>query len=138
MSETYRQLIKRIYDSFNARDIDGVLVELADDVSWANGMEGGHVHGREAVRDYWTRQWTVISPHVEPVAIQTSGDDVIAVEVIQSIFDLEGQPLKDQAHGLKDKRVMHIFRMANGKIARFDIEDTPQVSSEDRARGRQD
>ena len=29
------------------------------------GMDGRHVHGREAVREYSTRQWTVVSPHVE-------------------------------------------------------------------------
>ena len=44
---------------FNARDIDGVLTVLTDDVAWANGMDGGYVHGREAVRAYWTRQWTI-------------------------------------------------------------------------------
>ncbi|MBP1886671.1 nuclear transport factor 2 family protein [Sinorhizobium mexicanum] len=124
MSETPVEIIKRIYERFNARDIDGVLSELADDVAWANGMDGGHVHGREAVRDYWTRQWAVVSPHVEPVAFRTTDDDV-AVEVIQSVFDLDGQPLKGQTHGLKDKTVMHIFRMENGKIARFDIRDAP-------------
>ena len=25
------------------------------DVIWANGMEGGHVHGRDQVRSYWTQ-----------------------------------------------------------------------------------
>ena len=59
--------LERIYDRFNARDIDGVLTALTDDVAWANGMDGGHVHGREAVRAYWTRQWAMVSPHVEPV-----------------------------------------------------------------------
>jgi hypothetical protein len=60
-------VLERIYDRFNARDIDSVLASLADDVAWANGMDGGHVHGREAVREYWTRQRTMVSPHVEPV-----------------------------------------------------------------------
>ncbi|MDK1374294.1 MULTISPECIES: nuclear transport factor 2 family protein [unclassified Sinorhizobium] len=125
MSETHVEIIKRIYERFNARDIDGVLAELVNDVTWANGMDGGHVHGREAVRDYWIRQWGVVSPHVEPVAFRTTDDGVIAVEVIQSVFDLDGQPLKGQTHGLKDKTVMHIFRMESGKIARFDIGDAP-------------
>src|SRR5262249_53866979 len=53
------KLLERIYDRFNARDIDGVLTVLTDDVVWANGMDGGHVHGREAVREYWARQWTM-------------------------------------------------------------------------------
>lgn len=42
------EVLKRMYDHFNARNIDGVLAALADDVAWANGMDGGHVHGREA------------------------------------------------------------------------------------------
>ena len=125
MPEPQTQLIKRLYDRFNARDIDGVLIELADDVAWANGMDGGHVHGHVAVRDYWTRQWALVSPHVEPVAFQTPDNDVVAVEVIQSVFDLDGQPLQGQTHGLKDKTVMHIFRIEDGKVARFNIEDAP-------------
>jgi ketosteroid isomerase-like protein len=43
-------ILKRMYDRFNARDIDGVLAALADDVAWANGMDGGHVYGRKAVQ----------------------------------------------------------------------------------------
>ena len=123
MSKNDVEMIKRIYQSFNARDIDAVLAVLSDDVAWANGMEGGHVHGREAVRAYWTRQWAVISPHVEPVAFGTTAEGAIAVEVIQSVFDLNGQPLNGQAHSLKDKTVTHIFRMAGDKIVRFDIQD---------------
>lgn len=123
MSNNDAEIIKRIYHSFNARDIDGVLAVLSDDIAWANGMDGGHVHGREAVRDYWTRQWAVVSPHVEPVMFDDSEDGVVAVEVIQSVFDLNGQPLEGQTHGLKDKTVTHIFRMEGDKIVRFDIQD---------------
>ena len=117
------ELLKRIYDRFNARDIDGVLAVLTEDVAWANGMDGGHVHGREAVRDYWTRQWAVISPHVEPVAFAETDDGTVAVEVIQSVFDLDGRPLEGQSHGLKDKTVTHVFRIEGDKIVRFDIRD---------------
>ncbi|MGO4137990.1 nuclear transport factor 2 family protein [Rhizobium brockwellii] len=123
MSENDVKMIKRIYASFNARDIDAVLAVLSDDVAWANGMDGGHVHGRQAVRDYWTRQWAVISPHVEPMAFEETPDGAVAVEVIQSVFDLDGRPLERQSHGLKDKTVTHIFRMQGDKIVRFDIRD---------------
>nr|WP_244960370.1 nuclear transport factor 2 family protein [Eoetvoesiella caeni] len=112
-----------MYDRFNARDIDGVLAALADDVVWANGMDGGHVHGHEAVRAYWTQQWAVVSPHVEPIEFRQTKDGAVAVEVIQTVFDLDGQPLSGQTHGLKDKTVMHIFRLDNDKVTRFDIGD---------------
>jgi ketosteroid isomerase-like protein len=123
MSNDDVRMLKGIYQSFNARDIDGVLAVLSDDIAWANGMDGGHVHGREAVRAYWTRQWAIVSPQVEPVGFEVREEGLVAVEVIQSIFDLNGQPLGEQTHGLKDKTVTHIFRVEGGTIVRFDIQD---------------
>jgi ketosteroid isomerase-like protein len=117
------KLIERLYERFNARDIDAVLAELTDDVAWANGMDGGHVHGREAVRAYWTRQWSMISPHVEPVGFHRVADGAVLAEVRQSVFDLDGRPLQGQTHGLKDKTVGHVFQFRDGQVARFDIED---------------
>jgi hypothetical protein len=121
--DDYIKLVERMYERFNARDMDGVLVTLTDDVAWANGMDGGHVHGREAVRAYWTRQWAVVSPHVEPVGFHRNADGAIIAEVRQSVRDLEGKPLQGQTHGLKDKTVGHVFRFREGRVARFDIED---------------
>ena len=117
------ELLKRLYNRFNARDIDGVLLALADDVAWANGMDGGHVHGHEAVREYWTRQWTIVSPVVEPISFHRTADGAIIAEVRQSVRDLEGRPLQGQTHELKDKTVEHMFRLLEGTGARFDIRD---------------
>jgi len=116
-------LVAQMYECFNARDIDGVLAVLAEDVAWANGMDGGHVHGLEAVRAYWTRQWEIVSPLVEPVRFTRAEDGAVHTEVQQSVRDLNGKPLEGQVHGLKDKMVMHIFRLHNGKVTRFDIGD---------------
>jgi SnoaL-like domain len=62
------ELLRRVYALFNSRDIESVLAAMHPDVVWANGMEGGHVHGRDEVRSYWKRQWAMIDPHVEPTA----------------------------------------------------------------------
>jgi ketosteroid isomerase-like protein len=35
------------YVAFNARDIDGVLAAMTEDVDWTNAWEGGRLHGRE-------------------------------------------------------------------------------------------
>ena len=115
--------LAHMYERFNARDIDGVLAMLTDDVAWANGMDGGHVHGRDAVRAYWTRQWAVVSPHVEPMGFRRAADGSIVAEVRQSIRDLDGNPLQGQAHGLQTKTVGHVFHLRDGKVARFDIQD---------------
>ena len=108
------ELIKRIYDRLNARDMESVLAALHEDVIWANGMEGGHVHGREGVRSYWTRQWVMIDPHVEPIAFAEGQNAEVIVEVNQKVRDLKGNLLAD-------KMVGHIFRIENGLVRRFDI-----------------
>ncbi len=122
MDDDFKRL-EHLYTCFNARDIDGVLTALTDDVAWANGMEGGHVQGHEAVRAYWTRQWSLVSPQVDPLGFERRADGAVVVEVRQSIRGLDGKPLQGQTHGLKDKIVAHVFHLRDGKVARFDIED---------------
>jgi ketosteroid isomerase-like protein len=108
------EFLEQVYQRFNARDIDAVLAALDPNVTWANGWEGGYVHGREAVRSYWTRQWATLDPRVEPTGFSTGADGEIVVEVHQTVRDLEGAVLLDQM-------VVHVFRIENGLITRFDI-----------------
>ena len=107
-------LLKRVYDRFNARDMETVLAAMHEDVIWANCMEGGHVHGREEVRRYWTRQWMMMDPHVEPVAFPHGPEGELVVEVHQLVRDLNRNVLVDNTVG-------HLFRIENGLIKRFDI-----------------
>ncbi|HLN10370.1 MAG TPA: ketosteroid isomerase, partial [Xanthobacteraceae bacterium] len=63
---------------------------------------------------YWTRQWAMIDPHVEPAGFSAGADGAVIVEVHQIVRDLEGNLLSD-------KKVGHIFRIEDGLIRRFDI-----------------
>jgi hypothetical protein len=108
------ELLKVLYARFNTRDIEAVLASMHEDVIWANGMEGGHVHGRDGVRIYWTRQWAIIDPHVEPVEFSSGSNGKVVVEVHQIVRDLQGKLLADQMVG-------HIFQIENGLVRRFDI-----------------
>ena len=117
------ELIKRLYVGFNGRNIDAVLALLTGDVRWANAMDGGYAQGHDGIREYWTRQWSVVDPHVEPVGFEKTGNGSISVEVIQTIRDLDGNVLQDQTHGLKDKTVRHIFSLRDGLVCRFDVQD---------------
>jgi ketosteroid isomerase-like protein len=110
---TADESFKRLYDRFNARDMEPILAVMSEDVLWANAMEGGHISGREGVRSYWTRQWTIIDPHVEPISFSRHANGVIEVEVRQIVRDLAGKLLSDRI-------VRHIFRMDGGLITRFD------------------
>ncbi|HEY6488002.1 MAG: nuclear transport factor 2 family protein [Terracidiphilus sp.] len=108
-------LLRAAYDDFNTRRIDAVLARLHPEVEWANGMEGGHVHGRDGVRAYWTRQWKILDPRVNPVAIVRDDNGRWIVEVHQVVRDLQGKILVDTI-------VHHVYRLANGLIERMDIE----------------
>jgi len=117
----HREVLQAIYDNFNARDIEGVLAALRPDVLWANGMDGGHEHGIDAVRAYWTRQWALVQPTVKPLGFEGVGNDAVLVTVEQTVRDLDGKPLAGQDHGLHDKLVGHRFQFRDGRVARFDI-----------------
>ncbi len=115
-------VVHQLYLGFNRRDIPAVLALLDDDVDWANGMDGGHVHGRDAVRIYWTKQWAAIQPHVDPLHIGQRGDGKMAVDVHQVVHDLDGNLLLDET-------VRHVFLIENGLVSRFDIENAGGLSS---------
>ena len=110
------ELLRRVYALFNGRNIESVLAAMHPDVVWANGMEGGHVHGRDEVRSYWKRQWAMVDPHVEPVEMSPNDTGEISVKVHQVVRDLNGNLLADRL-------VTHVFQMRNGLIQRFDIRD---------------
>lgn len=111
---TEETLITQAYQAFNARDIDAVLEVLSSDVVWANGLEGGYVYGHAALRDYWTGQWQVLDPHVEPLSITRQADGKIHVTVHQVVRDKAGALLADQ-------NVEHIYQIENGLVQRMDI-----------------
>jgi ketosteroid isomerase-like protein len=107
--------IQELYDGFNARDAEAVLRIMTEDVDWPNGWEGGWVRGRDAVREYWARQWAAIDPTVEPLAIDPRPDGVIAVRVHQVVCDIDGRLMTEG-------EVTHVYEMRDGLVARMTIE----------------
>lgn len=117
MTEEER-LLRRAYEAFNARDIDGALALMHPDVDWPNGMEGGRERGHAAVRAYWTRQFRLIDSHVEPEGFEVDGEERIVVNVHQVVRDAEGVLLSDG-------RVRHVYTLRGGLVERMDIEQLP-------------
>ena len=111
-----RDLLRFVYDAFNRRDIEAILPKMHPDVVWPNGMEGGWVHGREGVRAYWTRQWAMIDPHVEPTRVERAEDGRLVVDVHQVVRDLNGAVLLD-------RMVEHVYSIQGGLIEHMEILD---------------
>lgn len=108
------ELIRKLYAAFNARDLETLLSAMHPDVDWPNGWEGGRVRGREGVREYWTRQWSVIDPSVEPRQVRVDDEGRIDVEVHQVVRDLAGTVVVDQT-------VRHVYEVEDGLIQRMEI-----------------
>ena len=115
-SSSGTELLKAAYTAFNARDLDGALATMKPDVIWPNGMEGGVVHGHEGVRAYWTRQWGMIDPHVDPTGFKDESDGRIAVSVHQVVRELSGKLLMD-------RMVEHVYSLKDGLISSMEIRE---------------
>jgi SnoaL-like domain len=112
--QTTHDLIASAYKHFNARNIDAVLKTMHPNVDWPNGMEGGRVHGHSEVRDYWTRQWAQLDPHVEPVSFTPAPDGRTIVQVHQTVRDLAGNILFDHM-------IQHVYLVRDGLIQSMEI-----------------
>src|SRR5258707_12246939 len=93
------ELLKRLYERFHARDLESALAAMQEGGVWANGMEGEHVYGREGIREYWTRKWTLIDPHVEPVKFTIGPEGEVVAPVNQIVPDLNENQLADTSVG---------------------------------------
>jgi ketosteroid isomerase-like protein len=115
--EEREQQVRGFYEAFNARDVDTLLAAMVEDVDWPNGWEGGRVHGRAAVRDYWERQWAEVDPSVTPTGFTHLDADRVSVEVDQTVRSLAGDILLDGP-------VKHVYSFDdNGLVVRMDIEE---------------
>jgi ketosteroid isomerase-like protein len=111
------QILRDAYRAFNERDLDGAIELMHEDVDWPNAWEGGRVHGRGAVREYWQRQFAAISSQVEPERFTREPDGSVVIEVHQVVRDAQSGQL------LTDSRVKHRYRLEGELIVRMDVLD---------------
>ena len=116
VEESKVAILRKAYQSFNARDIYGALATMQPDVQWPNGMEGGTVHGHAGVREYWTRQWGLLDPHVEPLTFNLDVEGDVVVGLHQVVRDLSGKVLLD-------RMVEHVYSMEGGLIRSMEIRE---------------
>jgi ketosteroid isomerase-like protein len=109
------QILRSAYSAFNARDIDAAVELMHPDVDWPNAWEGGRVVGREAVREYWTRQFAAISSQVEPQGFTVEPDGAVTVDVHAVVRDAASGEL------ISDSRIRHRYRLEGGLITRMDV-----------------
>ncbi len=110
------ELISQAYSSFNKKDIDGTLAMMSENVSWPKASEGGRVVGKQAIREYWTRQWTEFDGQVHVLEVIDREAGKTEVKVHQVVKNLKGELLSDT-------ELWHIYVIQNGLIERMDIKE---------------
>lgn len=111
--------LRAAYEAFNARDLDAAVELMHPDVDWPNAWEGGRVVGREAVTEYWRRQFAAIASRVEPEAFTEEPDGSVTVDVHQIVHDPQTADLLADAH------VRHRYRIEDGLVVRMDVLEMP-------------
>ena len=109
-------ILKQAYQHFNKREIDATLNFMHPGVDWPNGMTGGYEKGTDAVRNYWTRQWEVLDPHVEPLSFELEDDGRIKVTVHQVVHEVSGTLLIDEV-------IHHVYMIDGGLIRSMEIKN---------------
>jgi hypothetical protein len=115
-----QHFLQNLYDAFNKREIETIISLMRSDVKWANGLEGGFVYGRDAVREYWINQFKDIQPELETLKFETDEKNRNIVTVHQIIRDLQGNLLADAT-------VHQIFTIEDGLISLYEIGDTDTI-----------
>ncbi|MGZ4704968.1 MAG: nuclear transport factor 2 family protein [Acidimicrobiales bacterium] len=107
-------VVRDAYAAFNARDIEAALALMQPDVDWPNELDHTRAHGHAAVRAYWTRQFGLIDPDVEPTNISADDDGRLVVDVHQVVRDFDGNVQTDVM-------VRHVYLLRDGLVARMDV-----------------
>jgi SnoaL-like domain len=115
-----QQLLQNLYGAFNNRELETIISVMSPDVKWANGLEGGFVYGRDAVREYWTNQYKVIQVQLETLKFEMDDKNRNVVTVHQIVKDLQGNLLADMT-------VKQIFTIENDTIVLYEIGETETI-----------
>ena len=115
-----QQFLQSLYTAFNKGEIETIISVMHPDVKWANGVEGGFVYGRDAVREYWIDQYKVIQVQLEALKFETDENNRNVVTVRQIIRDLQGDLLVDTT-------VEQIFTIKDSLISLYEIGKTETI-----------
>jgi SnoaL-like domain len=115
-----QQFLQNLYEAFNKGEIETIISVMHPDVKWANGVEGGFVYGRDAVREYWTNQYKVIQVQLETLKFETDETNRNVVTVHQIVRDLQGNLLVDAT-------IQQIFTIENSLISLYEIGESETI-----------
>ena len=117
VSAAQEALLRRMYEVFSTDEREAFMQRcLAPDVDWPNVLDGVRLHGREAVRAYWARQFAAGHPLVRLEGLRPGEDGAAVVATVRpGMRDASGDRWAEET-------VEHVYRFdADGLVARIDV-----------------
>jgi len=112
MSRENVETVRRAYDAFNKRDLDGLLSLMSDDIESGSrlvAVEGGF-HGHDGVRRWWSSLFDNFPDlEIEVVDIRDLGDAAVGEYWIRGHGAGSHTPVEDQQ--------WQVVRFRSGKIS---------------------
>lgn len=110
-------LLRRMYEVFSTDEREAFMRRcLAPDVNWPNVLDGVRLHGQEAVRAYWARQFTAGHPLVRLEGLRRdAGGEAVVATVRPGMRDASGERWAEET-------VEHVYRFdGDGLVTRMDV-----------------
>ncbi|WP_037674320.1 nuclear transport factor 2 family protein [Streptomyces griseus] len=113
-------MLRRMYEAFSTDERDTFVAGcLAPDVDWPDVLDGTRLHGREAVRAYWARQFAAAHPLVRLEGLRLDQDGEAVVVTVR-----QGLRIDDEDHWAGT--VEHVYRFGgDGLVSRMDVRTVP-------------
>jgi ketosteroid isomerase-like protein len=115
MSEENVEIVRRVIDAWNHRDIDELLAHVDPGIEYVNApkaVEPGTRWGVAEVSAVWRAQWDTLDGRMEVDRCFDRGDEILAVGRLSAPI-----PRSDVR---VDDRVLLSWRLRDGKIIRFE------------------
>lgn len=110
-------LLRRMYEVFSTDGREAFMQRcLAPDVDWPNVLDGVRLHGLEAVRAYWARQFATGHPLVRLEGLRRDADGEAVVATVRlGMRDSSGERWAEET-------VEHVYRFDGaGLVTRMDV-----------------
>ena len=110
-------LLRRMYEVFSTDERELFMERcLAPEVDWPNVLDGVRLHGREAVRAYWARQFAAGHPLVRLEGLRPDADGEAVVATVRT-------GMRDSSGDMwAEETVEHVYRFdGGGLVARMDV-----------------
>jgi ketosteroid isomerase-like protein len=116
MSEENMEIVRRVVDAWNRRDLDELLAVVDPGVEYVNrpeAVEPGTRRGPAEVSAVWRAQWDILDGRLEADRFFDRGDEIVVLGRLSASMP--------QSEAQIEERSLLSWKLRDGKITRFEV-----------------